>query len=98
MGSGVPLSDGEKEYIWNWAYKKSWGAIAVDLGNLYADHNGGHRCWQTVKSFVRRKKKPSLKVGYYPVPIRADVLAMARAKGFSQFDLSDLLEDTLSTL
>lgn len=98
MPSGIPLSPDEQAYIWNWAYKKSWGQIAVELGTMYADYNGGHRCWQTVKSFIRRKKKPALKIGYQPIPIRVDVLQRARAKGFSQFDLSDLLEDALSNI
>ncbi|OPZ43084.1 MAG: hypothetical protein BWY93_01477 [Euryarchaeota archaeon ADurb.BinA087] len=98
MGKRIPLSTDEKEYIWRWAYKKSWRHIADELGEIYAAHNGGSRCWATVKSYIKRKNRPKEKIGYYPVQIRADVLQRARAKGFSQNDLSDLLEEHISQL
>lgn len=98
MANGIPLSEEEQAFIWQWAYKKSWGHIAADLGALYPEHNGGSRKWETIKKFVHRKQRPALKIGYCVVPIRADVLNAARVKGFSQFDLSDLLESVLSEL
>lgn len=95
MSSGQPFSSREKAYIDEWAYRKSWKHIAIDLGNLFPGDNGGTRTWKGVKSYVVRKQKASERSEYIPVMIHRDVVTLATKKGFHKTDLSILLLDRL---
>ena len=96
MASGRVFSDRERVYIDTWAYKKSWGQIARELGELYEEDNGGSRTSRGVQSYVKTReheaRRPSQKV---LVPIDSQVMLLAKAKGYTKKDISFLLKAVL---
>ena len=96
MASGRVFSERERVYIDTWAYKKSWGQIAHELGELYESDNGGSRTSRGVQSYVKAKeqeeRQPSPKV---LVPIDSQVMMLAKAKGYTKKDISFLLKAVL---
>jgi len=98
MPKGMQMSDREKAYIDEWAYRKSWKNIALDLEKIFAQDNGGTRSWKSVKSYVMRKQKGNEKSEFVPIMIHREVVTLAAAKGFHKTDLSILLLDHLRSM